>query len=154
MKERAVQVSGNPERLRLLGFKSIEPEPPTIVEVPVIIEVPAPVQGPRLPERLPREFLVETPVLEECGKLGAPIEEKARILTEEWLNSLTPAQVRGMGAVGIEKVAKLAGLGGTKKADPTLNPVIVAIIAAVRGLGIQPPAMKVIECDPPDDGGE
>ena len=118
------QVSGNEDRLRALGF------------------LPPAQTAPPLP---PFNPLDDTPVL--AGRESLPLEEKARILTDEWMNKVTVDDLSKMPAAGIEKIGKLAGLGGAKKQDPTANPVILAIIAAMGSLGVKPPEMKIIEGD-------
>ena len=129
------QISGNEERLRALGFFSslppVETAPP-----------PPPQTAPPLPPPNPFE---DTPIL--AGRESLPLEEKARILTDEWMNQVTPEDLAKMPAAGIEKIGKLAGLGGAKKQDASANPVILAIVAALSSIGVKAPEMKVIEGD-------
>lgn len=124
------QISGNEERLRALGFRPAAPLPPP----------PAP---PPVPVFLPPEE--ESPIL--AGRENLPLEEKAKILTDKWMDQVTDSDLAKMPPAGIEKIGKLAGLGGTKKADPAANPVILAIVAALGSIGVKAPEMKVIEGD-------
>lgn len=124
-----VAVTGNADRLRLLGFQ------PT----------PEPVAAPE-PEPEEEEELGE-PLLKSLGLANASVEEKAKAITEAWLNGLTERDIRKLGATGADKVAKIAGIGGAKKPDPSSNPVIMAIIIALQNLGVKPPELKVIEQD-------
>lgn len=122
----SIKANGNADRLRAMGF----------------VEKPEPVLPP-LPEPEPPQ----EPLLAQLGLEGASIEVKSQAITEAWLGTLTAQDVSRMGATGVKEIAKLAGLGGTKKADPSGNAVIMAIIQALQGLGVRAPEMKVIEVE-------
>jgi hypothetical protein len=124
MAERVV-VTGDLERLKLLGFS----QPPAMA----------------IPDDLDDDAPVGQPLLSKLGMENAPLEEKARVITEAWLTSLTENDIRKMGAAGVDKVAKIAGLGGAKRPDPNSNPIIMAIIIALQNLGVKPPPLQVIE---------
>lgn len=133
-----VAVTGDPERLRQLGFLPALPPPPP-------------------EDDFEDEDLEETPgesLLVKLGMENAPIEEKARIITDAWLASLTEKDIRKMGAAGADKVAKMAGLGGAKRPDPSGNPIIMAILLALQNLGVKPPALQVIEAEQPTLGAK
>ena len=86
-------------------------------------------------------FVDDTPVL--LGHSDKSIEEKARILTEHGMDNLTADSLMDLGATGIEKVAKIAGLGGTKRPETVGNPIIQAILIAVTQRGGTLPAITL-----------
>jgi len=119
-----VAVTGNPDRLRALGFLPVEPD--------------------EEPDELPEEPQGES-IITARNMSGASIEEKARVITEAWIDGLTDKDIRKMGASGIDKVAKVAGLGGAKRQDPSLNPIMAAIVGALSRIGVQAPPLQIIE---------
>lgn len=88
----------------------------------------------------PIPTFLEEPVL--LGKENLPPEEKARLITDEWMNGVTRDEVRKMKAGEIRKISEIAGIG-QKKETPVDNPIILAIIAALSARSIAPPAMDV-----------
>jgi len=88
-------------------------------------------------------YFAETdcPVLR--GQEGKSIEEKARILTDHWMNGLTQDTLTAMPATAIEKVAKIAGLGQAKRPEPTSNPIIAAILLMVKEKGLTLPEINL-----------
>ena len=115
-------VSGNDDRLRLLGFGG-----------PSQSSQDAPL-GPQ-----------DEPLLRKLGKENASFEEKARVIAERFVDNLTEEDLKTLGSQGIERIAKLGGLGGVKKVAPADNPIIAAIILALGNLGVRPPEIQVIE---------
>jgi len=125
----SISLGGDPDRLKALGFSSINKD-----------------RSAQPPDG--------KPLLQTLGKANASLEEKSKIITEHWMNSLTPEDVKTLGSQGVERIAKIGGLGGVKKQDMSSNPIISAIIVALGTLGAPPPDMKVIEQETIEAGDE
>lgn len=97
----------------------------------------------------PTPTFLEQPVL--LGKENLPPEEKARLLTDEWMNGVTRDEVRKMKAGEIRKISEIAGIG-QKKDSPADNPIMLAIFAALASRSIAPPVMDVTPLQELSDG--
>ena len=99
---------------------------------------------PGKPPISPPPFVTGAPILR--GQEHLTPEEKARVLTNVWMDNVTEDDIKKMRAGDIRKISEIAGIG-QKKDSPLANEIIMAILAAIAKRGCPTPELlpQVVE---------